>query len=94
MRASTILMAALATTAWGAPAYPEIAADATEPRSLESLSEYFSLLASKVQAHRHTSWAPQCDLSLAKMPSRELLPLEDLGGSKTSFHQIIHVVLT
>ncbi|CRK36479.1 hypothetical protein BN1708_020001, partial [Verticillium longisporum] len=35
---------------------------------MEAMSEYFTLLASKVQASRYTTRAPSCDLSQARMP--------------------------
>ncbi|KAM0327709.1 hypothetical protein ACHAQA_006004 [Verticillium albo-atrum] len=36
---------------------------------MEAMSEYFNLLASKVQASRYTSLIPSCDLSQARMPA-------------------------
>ncbi|KAL9944561.1 hypothetical protein D7B24_006941 [Verticillium nonalfalfae] len=68
MRVSTFLAPALAATVLAAPRYPELEGDNTPPRSMEAMSEYFTLLASKVQASRYTTRAPSCDLSQARMP--------------------------
>lgn len=67
MRFSTFLTPALATLALGAPTYPELGDEAV-PRNLDAVSEYFNLLARKVQTSKATSYTPQCDLSMAKMP--------------------------
>ncbi|CRK34590.1 hypothetical protein BN1708_006425 [Verticillium longisporum] len=68
MRFSTFLAPALAGMVLAAPRYPELEGDNTPPRSMEAMSEYFTLLASKVQASRYTTRAPSCDLSQARMP--------------------------
>ena len=67
MRFSTLLAPALATLALAAPTYPELGDEAV-PRNLDAVSEYFNLLARKVQITKATSFIPQCDLSKAKMP--------------------------
>ncbi len=43
--------------------------------ALDSLSSYFNLIASKVEAAKAISVAPTCDLSKAKMPTGKQLPL-------------------
>jgi hypothetical protein len=57
----------MATFALAAPTYPELS-DEAAPRNLDAVSEYFNLLARKVQISKATSYIPQCDLSKAKMP--------------------------
>lgn len=67
MRFYAVLVPALASLAWGAPTYPELGDDIV-PRNLEAVSEYFNLLAHKVQLSRATGFEPDCDLSKAQMP--------------------------
>ncbi|KAL1879084.1 hypothetical protein VTK73DRAFT_7410 [Phialemonium thermophilum] len=68
MHASVISMAALAACALAAPKFPQLDLDAAQPGSLEAVSEYFNLLAYKVQESRYLREAPACDLSKAQQP--------------------------
>ncbi|WYZ46514.1 hypothetical protein EsH8_IX_000739 [Colletotrichum jinshuiense] len=68
MRCSVSLAPALASLALAAPTYPTLNLQATLPGTIEHISEYFNMLATKVQATRYLSAAPVCDLSAAKLP--------------------------
>ena len=70
MRAYTVI-ASLAALASAAPVFPELnLKEAISPdATLESLSDYFNTLATRVQLAKVMSSAPECDLSKAKMPS-------------------------
>ncbi|KAI3535052.1 malate dehydrogenase [Colletotrichum abscissum] len=68
MRCSTLLVPALASLALAAPTYPTLNLQAALPGSIEQISEYFNMLATKVQATKYLSTAPVCDLSTAKLP--------------------------
>lgn len=72
MRCSTLLVPALASLALAAPTYPTLNLQAALPGSIEQISEYFNMLANKVQATKYLSTAPVCDLSTAKLPEGEL----------------------
>jgi hypothetical protein len=67
---STYLMSALAVVASAAPMDPKInLAETVDPSdAVNQVSNYFNLLASKVQASRASGFSPVCDLSRAKMP--------------------------
>jgi hypothetical protein len=71
MRFSAILVPVMALVASAAPSGPRVAitekTDATD--AMSHLSDYFNLLASKVQAAKAFSKAPVCDLSRAHMPA-------------------------
>jgi hypothetical protein len=68
MHFSTILVTAFAAISCAAPTFPQVNLDAADPKGVEAISEYFNLLASKVQASRLMSAAPICDMSRAQMP--------------------------
>lgn len=70
MRLSTVLASSLALSAYAAPAYPNFdIKNAINPGdSFESLSEYFNLLATRVQLAKVLSSPPICDISKAVMP--------------------------
>lgn len=61
-------MASLALTA---PTYPALNLKAALPGGMEDISDYFNMLANKVQALKHLSMEPICDLSMARMITRE-----------------------
>jgi len=65
MRTSLWIASALCTVGLSAPTLPPSAAP---PGDMTVLSDYFNLLASKVDASRSLSSAPVCDLSQASMP--------------------------
>ncbi|KAK4148228.1 uncharacterized protein C8A04DRAFT_33700 [Dichotomopilus funicola] len=69
MRASLFLTSAVAMSAWAAPIFPKIDADASIPDNIRVLSEYFGLLASKVQEARAHGTAAICDLSHVSLPA-------------------------
>jgi hypothetical protein len=64
-----LLASALGAAVYAAPTYPQLNMDAALPSGLETMSEYFNMLAEKVQANRYMSEAPTCDLSRAVMPA-------------------------
>lgn len=82
MRFSTLFVSAFAVTAYAAPTFPDFRIkDVVNPEdTLSALSEYFNLLATKVQLAKVLSEPPTCDVSKAKMPSSETLdaPAEGL----------------
>ncbi|KAK4138595.1 hypothetical protein BT67DRAFT_476478 [Trichocladium antarcticum] len=69
MHASLLLVSALAASVWAAPTYPQVDADAAIPDNIRAISEYFNLLASKVQDSRILSTPPTCDLSQVSLPA-------------------------
>lgn len=78
MRFSTVLVSAFAVAVSAAPTFPTLnIKDVINPEdTLVALSEYFNLLASKVQLAKILSQAPTCDVATAKMPTvgDDLLP--------------------
>lgn len=77
MRFSALLLPAMALVATAAPSGPKVAitekTDATD--AMSRVSDYFNLLADKVQVAKVASKAPVCDLSKAYMPAgSERLP--------------------
>ncbi|KAI0006942.1 hypothetical protein F4779DRAFT_594332 [Xylariaceae sp. FL0662B] len=69
MHASILLVSALGASAVvAAPTWPSFNWDAAKPDGLETVSEYFNMLAQKVQLGKFMSAAPVCDLSIAQMP--------------------------
>jgi hypothetical protein len=71
MRQSVLLVAALMSVGYGSPSYPQLVVDDGLPGSQQTVSDYFNLVASKVQQSRLMSAAPACDLSQAKVPLGE-----------------------
>ncbi|OTB05231.1 hypothetical protein M426DRAFT_141374 [Hypoxylon sp. CI-4A] len=68
MYASTLLVSLLgASTVIAAPTWPTFNWDAAKPDGLETVSEYFNMLASKVELGKSMAEAPVCDLSKAQM---------------------------
>ncbi|KAK5656160.1 hypothetical protein OQA88_4920 [Cercophora sp. LCS_1] len=66
MYASTLLLTALgASSVFAAPVFPDLNLAAALPGNIDTMSEYFGMLASKVQQSRLMSEAPVCDLSKA-----------------------------
>ncbi|RYP18589.1 hypothetical protein DL765_003874 [Monosporascus sp. GIB2] len=77
MQFQILLGAALsATTIVAAPTWPQLNVNAALMDGIETVSEYFSMLAGKVEAGKHMMAAPVCDLSKAQMP----LAPTPLGG--------------
>ncbi len=69
MRASTLLVSVLGGAAvFAAPVFPDLNAAEAEPKSIDGMTEYFTLLARKVQESKALGAAPVCDLSRATLP--------------------------
>ncbi|KAJ4387034.1 hypothetical protein N0V85_007805, partial [Neurospora sp. IMI 360204] len=68
MRASLFLSALSVSSVMAAPVLPEINAHSAHADSLKKVSEYFNLLAVKVQQSKFESAVPTCDLSKVVMP--------------------------
>lgn len=69
MYASLLLATALgASSIIAAPTWPQLNVDAAMPNGIETVSEYFNMLAMKVEAGRSMLAAPGCDLSGAQLP--------------------------
>lgn len=60
------VVSALCAVALSAPTLSVSAAE--RPAEMKILSDYFQMLASKVQAGRNMAQAPVCDVDNAKMP--------------------------
>lgn len=71
MRLSTVVFAIWAAAANAAPTFPILNLKDNPMSALTSLSDYFNLVASKVQAAKFLSSAPACHLSQAHMPIGE-----------------------
>jgi hypothetical protein len=74
MHASLLFVSALAASVWAAPTFPKITEDASVPNSLRSVSDYFNLLATKVQESRLLAVPPTCDLSQLSLPAGKKAP--------------------
>jgi hypothetical protein len=68
MYASTILATLLgASTVFAAPTWPQVNGER------DAVSEYFNLLAEKIDAAKFLNSAPSCDLSKAQIPTGEFI---------------------
>ncbi|KAI1371537.1 hypothetical protein F4677DRAFT_309787 [Hypoxylon crocopeplum] len=68
MYASTLLVSLLgASTVIAAPTWPTLNLGAAKPDGLDTVSEYFNMLAEKVETGKFMAAAPVCDLSKAQM---------------------------
>ena len=75
MHASVIVASALGAAVLAAPVYPDLNMDAAMPGDINIVSDYFNMLAQKVQESRSMAFAPVCDLSAAHLPKdSECLP--------------------
>ncbi|CAK7204139.1 hypothetical protein SEUCBS139899_006893 [Sporothrix eucalyptigena] len=75
MHASSLLLASVAAVSvMASPAYPELTTNNAMPGILDTVSDYFNLLAEKVQQTRQSAAAPVCDLSKAVFPSNPVTP--------------------
>ena len=68
MRPSVLLASALGATVFGAPTFPDLNMNAASHDGIATVSEYFNMLATKVQQSRFMSLGPVCDLSKAQLP--------------------------
>ncbi|CAP73863.1 uncharacterized protein PODANS_2_12180 [Podospora anserina S mat+] len=66
MRCPLLLVPALSASTWAAPAFPKFTA-ALAP-NIQAISDYFNILATKVQENRAAGSAPICDLSKLSLP--------------------------
>lgn len=71
MHASTLLVSALGASVFAAPVFPDLNLGAALPGSIDTMTAYFTMLASKVQQSKLMSAAPVCDLSKATLPRVE-----------------------
>jgi len=86
MQFSALLLSALGATAvYAAPTFPDLNLEAAKPTGVETMTEYFTMLAAKVQQSRLMSAAPICDLSKAVMPQAPV-PLPAPGPGLTLKH--------
>ncbi|KAK3997650.1 hypothetical protein QBC44DRAFT_315314 [Cladorrhinum sp. PSN332] len=67
MHASLLLASALGVFVSAAPAFPKVSSDAS--KNVGIVSQYFNLLASKVQQSKAFGAAPICDLSKVSLPA-------------------------
>jgi hypothetical protein len=75
MHASIIVASTLAAAVVAAPVFPDLNMDAAMPGDINVVSDYFNMLAQKVQESRFMATAPVCDLSAAQLPKdSESLP--------------------
>ena len=70
MLSSVLLVPALAASVFAAPTFPSLNTDAALPGSITVMSDYFNMLADKVQQSRLMSDVAVCDLSKAAVPTR------------------------
>jgi hypothetical protein len=77
MRTSSLLVTALSAAVFAAPQYPQFNMAAASSDGLDTVSEYFNMLAEKVQNSWGMSIAPVCDLANAKLPTGMSSPAED-----------------
>lgn len=75
MRASTFLVTALSATVYAAPVFPDFNVLPATQEKVDTMTEYFTMLARKVQQGKMMSAAPICDLSKAVMPQDVEPPL-------------------
>ncbi|KAK0626473.1 hypothetical protein B0T14DRAFT_492789 [Immersiella caudata] len=89
MQLSTLLLSALSVTVvYAAPAFPDLNVAAASPEGIETMTEYFTMLAQKVQQSRLMAAAPVCDLSKAVMPEAPV-PLPPVSAGLTLKHVAI-----
>ncbi|EPE09642.1 malate dehydrogenase [Ophiostoma piceae UAMH 11346] len=76
MHTSSLLLATLASvsTVMGSPAFPELTHNNAIAGAVDTVSNYFNLLAEKVQATRQSAGASTCDLSKAVWPANNVTP--------------------
>ncbi|EGS17463.1 uncharacterized protein CTHT_0067900 [Thermochaetoides thermophila DSM 1495] len=72
----SLVASTLATCAWAAPPFPRINVLDTIPNNIRAISDYFNLLATKVQESKKLAAPPACDLSQVSLPeyARSSLP--------------------
>ncbi|KAK1833353.1 hypothetical protein QBC39DRAFT_50161 [Podospora conica] len=68
MRSSTLLLSVLGATVLAAPTFPDVNMEAVNPEGVDTISEYFTLLAAKVHENRVKPSGYTCDLTKAVLP--------------------------
>jgi hypothetical protein len=68
MRSSIITASTMAALAVAAPVWPELNVNAVQPDGVNVVSDYFNMLAQKVEESKWMSMAPVCELSRAQLP--------------------------
>lgn len=73
MYGSTILVTLLgaSSTVFAAPAWPQLKSELANTVGLDAVSDYFNLVAQKVDAAKLLSFVPACDISKAQLPTRK-----------------------
>ncbi|KAI0536707.1 hypothetical protein GGR58DRAFT_378610 [Xylaria digitata] len=90
MYASTILATLLgASTVFAAPTWPQLNPGLVNTVGRDVLSDYFNLLAQKIDIAKLAALAPSCDLSKAKMPTVSTQPLPTPAAGLTVKHVAI-----
>jgi len=80
MHASLLLVSALsAASVWAAPTFPKVSLDTS--KSVDIISQYFNLLASKVQQSKAVGAAPICDLSKVSLPAGKIYSIITMTNS-------------
>lgn len=80
---------ALCAVALASPTLPYSPAAAERPAEMKVLSDYFTMLAGKVQAGRQMSQAPVCDLNNAVLPVASPTPLPGVSPGLVLKHVAI-----
>ncbi|KAI8952689.1 hypothetical protein F4801DRAFT_539973 [Xylaria longipes] len=77
MYGSTILVTLLgaSSTVFAAPAWPQLKSELANTAGYDAVSEYFNLLANKIDAAKLQSLTPSCDVSKAQLPTLSTSPL-------------------
>lgn len=77
MRSSLCLASLLALPVSAAPTWPSLNLSVlgNPLAALDGLSDYFNLVASKVEQVKSGTTPPQCDVSKAQMPTRKQSPI-------------------
>ncbi|KAI1768705.1 hypothetical protein GGR53DRAFT_347846 [Hypoxylon sp. FL1150] len=89
MYASTLLVSLLGTsTVFAAPTWPAFNWDAAKPDGLATVSEYFNMLAQKIEVGKLMATAPVCNLSAAQMATAPQ-PLDPPSAGLTLKHVAI-----
>lgn len=70
MHAALLLVSALGASVSAAPTFPSVDVNAARPGDLDALSEYFNLLARKVQESKMLGKVPECDINKAQLPTQ------------------------
>ncbi|GAP87581.1 putative malate dehydrogenase [Rosellinia necatrix] len=90
MHGSTILATFLGASAvFAAPAWPQVKSGLANTIGHEAVSDYFNLLAQKIDVAKLSSFAPSCDVSKAQMPTLSADPLSSPAAGLVIKHVAI-----